>query len=95
MFFINKKLTTIFLGDSRVYRKNNRSRRGSTGTKSLDVFWDGIERITEIILEVRSDNDDIKAKIIKGGIGKDQVRIEVTGRDTSFIEYDVEIFGRP
>lgn len=56
---------------------------------------DGIEKITEIVLEVTSENDDVKARVIKGGVGKDKVKIEVTGRDTSYLEYNVEIFGKP
>lgn len=88
-------LYTRFIGDYRIYQKHDRTRRGSSGTKSLNVYHDGIEKITEIVLEVTSENDDVKATIIKGGVGKDKVRIEVTGRDTAYLEYNVDIFGHP
>lgn len=85
----------IIIGDYRVYQKHDRTRRGGSGTKSLTVRHDAIERITEIILEVTSENDDVSARVIKGGVGKDKVTIEVTGRDTSYLEYNVEIYGKP
>lgn len=82
-------------GDYQIYKNHERSRRGGSGTKTLTVRHDGIERITEIELEVTSENDDVKATVIKGGVGKDKVKIEITGKDTEFLEYHIRIFGKP
>lgn len=83
------------LEDYRVYEKHDRTRRGGSGTKTLVVKYDGIEKVTEVILEVTSDSDDIEARVIKGGVGKDNMKIEITGRHTSYLEYNVEVFGKP
>uniref|UniRef100_A0A336LYG2 CSON008074 protein n=1 Tax=Culicoides sonorensis TaxID=179676 RepID=A0A336LYG2_CULSO len=82
-------------GDSRIYRKTDKVRGSNRGTKIIDVDWDGIEKITQIHLEVTSDNGKVSAKVIKGGVGKDNVRIEVRGRNTKLLEYFVEVYGKP
>lgn len=46
-------------------------------------------------MEVTSENDDVKATVIKGGVGKDKVKIDITGKDTEFLEYHIRIFGKP